>query len=240
MLIRKPRSYAEVYNDLDDEVVALFRVLQSPRAEEFREALRMTPFARREFEDAYDLTDDPFEKARRLVVRSFMGFGSDGHNTRVTTGFRGTCNRSGTTPAHDWMNLPDSTPALIARLRGVVIECRAAVQVIEAHDGPRTLFYLDPPYMPETRSDKSRRGKEGYHGYKHELTTEEHGALLAVAQGIEGMVVLSGYSSPLYEDLLSDWRRTERSSLSDGALHRTEVLWINPAAVDGHAQGSLF
>jgi len=230
VLIRKPRSYAEVYNDLDGDVVNLFRVLRSDRAQELVDALTCTPFAREEFDQAYEVSLDPVEEARRLVVRSFMGFGSDGFNREVKTGFRASSNRTGTTPARDWINLPSSLAAVIDRFRGVVIESRPAEQVCAAHDEPTTLHYLDPPYLPSTRSDKSRKGGGAYHAYRHEMTAEDHDAMLGWAQRLVGMVIISGYPSDLYDNRLAGWRRVYRDALADGARPRTEVLWINPAA----------
>ena len=161
VLLRKQRSYAEVYNDLDDEVVNLFRVLRDdPQSNGYTliDFLIHTPFARTEFEEAYEETTDPVERARRLIVRSFMGFGSNGHNAAVKTGFRSASSRSGTTPAHDWGNYPDVLETIIKRVRGVVIENRDAVAVMRQHDDPMALHYVDPPYLPQTRSDKSRKG----------------------------------------------------------------------------------
>jgi hypothetical protein len=97
VLMRKRRAYAEIWNDLDGHVVNLFQVLRSHRAGELVEQLRLTPFARDEFDLAYQPYEDPVERARRLVVRSFMGHGSNSHS-RVT-GFRSNSSRSGTTPA---------------------------------------------------------------------------------------------------------------------------------------------
>lgn len=240
VLLRKPRSYAEVYNDLDDLVVGLFRVLRSERAAELLAALRATPFARAEFEQAYGISDDPLEEARRLVVRSFMGFGSDGFNRDVTTGFRANAHRNGTTPASDWANLPDAMVLTIERLRGVVIENREAAEVLAQHDGPDSLHYVDPPYLPETRSQKQRRAGGKYHVYRHEMTEADHARLLDVLLGLKGMVVLSGYPAPSYDAALSGWTRIERAAHADGARARTEVLWINPrASARLHAFGSV-
>lgn len=218
VLIRKPRSYAEVYNDLDDDVVNLFRVLRSPEAARLIRLLRLTPFARVDFMEAYQLSDDPVERARRLVERSFMGFGANGHAR--STSFRANSNRSGTTPAHDWANYPDALENIVERLRGVVIEHRDALQVMAAHDTPETLHYVDPPYVFSTRSDLSK-------DYRHELTDADHGALLAFLRDLKGTVILSGYPHELYDNMLADWHRIERAALADGAKKRTEVLWIN-------------
>lgn len=221
VLMRKARSYAEIYNDLDGEVVNLFRVLRSSRAGDLVEAVRLTPFSRTEFLEAYQATDDQMERARRLIIRSFMGFGSNGHNK--ATGFRANSNRSGTTPTHDWVNYPDSLAHVVLRLQGVTVESKDAKAVMLQHDAPTTLHYVDPPYVMGTRSDDGA-------DYAHELTDDDHVALLGHLKGLVGMVVLSGYPHPLYDDALAGWRRVEREALADGAKKRTEVLWINPSA----------
>lgn len=234
VLLRKPRAYAEIYNDLDGEVVNLFRVLRDPsKAVRLVETLRLTPFARSEFIEAYERSDDEIEEARRLIVRSFMGFGSNSHACRAkgstSTGFRSNSNRSGTTPAHDWAGYPSALAAIIDRLRGVVIERTDAKSCVAKHDGPETLVYADPPYLPETRAI-ARAGGGMRATYAHELTPDDHAELLAFLSRCRGMVVVSGYASPLYEAALSGWRRVETEAHADGARPRTEVLWINPAA----------
>jgi DNA adenine methylase len=232
VLLRKARCYAEVYNDLDDEIVNLFLVLRDDAASgRLLTLLDLTPFSRGEFNGAYEKTSHPVERARRLLIRSFMGFGSDGSNSEWRTGFRANSSRSGTTPAHDWMNYPGALRMAIARLRGVVIENRDACAVMAAHDSSDTLHYCDPPYLHETRSRKSRRrGVGGVAAYRHEMTDDDHARLLAFLGDIEGMAVVSGYPSPLYDAALAGWRRVQCAAHADGARDRTEVLWINPAA----------
>ena len=239
VLVRKERAYAEVYNDLHDEVVTLFQVLRSGRKRELVEALRLTPFARTEFEASYDNADDAVEISRRLIVRSFMGFGSDGFNKSVKTGFRSDSNRSGTTPARDWMNYPNALETIIERLRGVVVENANALDVMRRYDAVDCLHYVDPPYVHHTRSPKQKGGQK-YHAYEHEMTDADHAEMLDTLLGLEGMVVLSGYPNALYDDALNGWMRVERAALADGARARTEVLWINPAAADRQPQPSLF
>lgn len=235
VLIRKARAYAEVYNDLDDEVVGLFRLLREPaEAQRLTELLRLTPFARTEFRGAYDKTDDPMERARNLVIRSFMGFGTNAHASQHkghrSTGFRSNSTRSGTTPATDWNNYPDALLALVDRLKGVVIECRPACEVMAQHDALSTLHYVDPPYMPETRA-RGNRYDLAWRMYRHEMSPEDHAELLDFLCELDGMVMLSGYATPLYDERLVDWRRITIDALADGARKREEVMWLNPACV---------
>lgn len=230
------------------------------------EQLRLTPFAREEFVDANAETCEPVERARRLIIRAFMGFGSNAHSGSATakrtgfrgmvrgigsddprvssrfqsgaragagsyrsTGFRSNSDRSGTTPAHDWANYPDCLIEIISRLRGVVIENRAAIEVIRQHDSPNTLIYADPPYLPETRSPANKYDQK-HRMYRHELTVDDHRTLLEFLQTLDGMVLLSGYPHEMYDRALAGWRRLECAAHADGARPRTEVLWINPAA----------
>ncbi|RVJ00735.1 DNA adenine methylase [Sinorhizobium medicae] len=235
VLLRKRRSYAEVYNDLDEQAVNLFRVLQDERtAQHLVTALELTPFARAEYELGWQPTDDPIELARRLIIRSFMGFGSHAHADmgagHKTTGFRANSNRSGSTPAHDWARYPFRIASIVERMRGVVIERRPALQVMRTHDGADTLHYVDPPYLPETRGLKN--SYDAKHQYRHEMTFEDHEELLDALRDLSGMVILSGYPAGLYDEALSDWMRVERQALADGARPRVEVLWINPLCAE--------
>lgn len=206
--------------------------MTAPSRPALRRALELTPFARTEFKSAYEETADPIERARRLVVRSFMGFGSNAHASQHkghrSTGFRSNSSRSGTTPARDWANYPAALDDLVTRLAGVTIECRDAREVMAKHDAPTTLHYVDPPYLPETRA-RGNRYDLAWRMYRHELTPADHAGLLDFLRRLAGMVVLSGYPAPLYEDALADWRRVETSAFADGARERTEVLWLNPA-----------
>lgn len=238
VLIRKERSYAEVYNDLDGDVVNLFRVMRDrDLAASLTHQLYYTPFARQEFNEAYEVTDDPVERARRLIIRSFMGFGSDGHNGARPTGFRANSNRSGTTPAHDWENYGDALCEIITRVSGIVIESRPAIEVMAQQDSPRTLHYVDPPYVHSTRSTAKNSSRKNY---AHEMTDDDHCQLLDFLPTLEGMVALSGYPHPLYDEALGGWHRVERDALADGARPRTEVLWLNPACFAALGHGPLF
>ncbi len=228
VLMRKPRSYAEVYNDTWSIVVNVFRVLREPgTAAELERVIRLTPYAREEFDACGDaeiiIIDDPIEKARRTILRSFAGFGSASTNAQHSTGFRANSNRSGTTPAHDWMHYPDLIPTFTKRLSGVVIEHRDAMDVMEQHDGIQTLHYVDPPYVLSTRNVK-----RGNAYYDQEMSDEQHRTLAATLHELQGMVVLSGYRCALYDELYHDWRRVDHATHADGAKDRIESLWLSP------------
>lgn len=230
VLIRKPRSDVEVYNDLDSDVVNLFRVLRSDDAPRLLEAVALTPFSREEHLACRIPAEDPVERARRTVARSFMSFGSGGTRIDYDTGFRSNSHQSNTAPARDWMRWPEAMRVVVQRLRGVCIENRSALEVMDGADRPDALHYVDPPYLHETRVG-ANSGKSTPAVYAHEMTKEDHVELLAFLRTLKGAVVLSGYPSKLYDDALEGWQKITRTALADGAKKRTEVLWINPQGV---------
>jgi DNA adenine methylase len=228
VLLRKPRVYAEVYNDRDGEVCNVFRVLRNTgQASELERLLRLTPFALEEFRAAYEPAEDPVEQARRTIVRSFMGFGSAAAWSGYNTGFRGKSFRSGVSPAADWRNYPDCLKHFTDRLQGVAIHNLPALEIVATHDREDVLFFVDPPYVHATRY----RSHDKRPCYKHEMTDQAHEALAAALHRVEGLVVLCGYQSALYGRLFEDWQRVELDAYADGARPRKEVLWFNPAAV---------
>lgn len=239
VLMRKTRSYAEVYNDQWDVVVNVFRVLRDPKkARQLQRSLELTPFSRTEFEKTSrrrPKRGTDVECARLTILRSYAGFGSASTNGEHSTGFRCNSNRSGTTPAHDWANYPKQITAFVERLRAVVIENRPAVEVISQHDGAETLFYTDPPYPHSTRN--MQRGNAAY---AVEMNDNDHRGLAEILHQVEGMVVLSGYPCDLYDvELYADWKRIQCEHKADGARPRTEVLWLNANAANRLSQGSL-
>lgn len=239
VLLRKPRVYAEVYNDLDGDIVNFFRVVRDPTLRaDLIEACRLTPYAREEFDCSYQPTDDALERARRTAIRAAMGFGSAGA-TKATTGFRTDTRRKYGTAQHNWADYPGALGAIGERFAGVLIENRPAIDVMQAHDGPDTLHFVDPPYVHKTRHMRNKGG------YRHELDDEGHRRLLAALHAVDGIVVLSGYATELYESELTGWQRHEteaRISGGRGTSMRTEVVWLNPACSSAMnlARGGLF
>ncbi len=234
VLLRKPRSDFEVYNDLDSDVVNVFRVLRDPSAAaELERLLRLTPWARTEFTASYQPTLDPIERARRTIVRCFMGHGTTSRRLN-RTGFR-----AGSHPSRkgggfgDWGGYPNLISQFTERLQGVVIEERDALDLIVRHDGLDALFYIDPPYPHSTRSTMNdRRDSKNDRAYRHEMSDDDHRRLAVALSSCMAAVVVSGYACPLYDqELYAGWGRFTHKARADRGRDRTEVIWTKAAGV---------
>lgn len=223
ILLRKNRSRTEIYNDLDQEIVNVFRVYRDPEtAIELIDRLALTPYAREEFELAQQRCSDPIEQARRTIFRSFSSVGSDGATRPCRNGFKASGAKS---EAPGWMRWVQTCDQFTSRLMGVEIESKPAIEILTGKaDGIETLFYCDPPYVHSTRSSVAA----GQKCYRHEMTDSDHRELATVLRGVKGMVVLSGYNCELYEELYGDWARVDHIAYSHGKGARTESLWFSP------------
>ncbi|OHV85942.1 DNA adenine methylase [Ensifer sp. LCM 4579] len=219
VILRKPRALSEIYNDLDRDLVRMFRVIRE-RPESLALALELTPYARDEYRSLYEPADCDVEAARRFIARSFMGMSSKGAMAR--SGFDSRVNPDGFGGRlRSLLEVPEQVIAVAERFRHVVIENCDALQLVRRFSRDDALLYVDPPYLAETRSGRY---------YAHEMTDEQHAALLDALKASEAHVVLSGYPSALYDAALADWLRVESPAYTDGGHARTEVLWINPRA----------
>lgn len=253
VLMQKPRCYSEIINDLDGELLNVFRVLQDrKKAARLEAKLRITPYHRAEFLLSYKQSRSEIERARRTIIRSLMGFGSDsvsrtkascaGFNTRLSsvmaTGFHWNANRSGTTPAHDWKSYPNQIKHFTERLQGVIIEQRPALEILAKMDYADALHYIDPPYPFSGRTSEEHR-------YRHEMTDADHEQLAAALKKLKGAVIISSYRGPLYDRLFKGWHRIEWTggqfcSNNSNSQVRTECAWLNPSAFDRMPQRKLF
>ena len=240
VLLQKPRAYNEIYNDLDGEVVNIFRVMRGNQAQDLLRALELTPYARAEYWAAFEPADDPVERARRAIVRSHMGHGTGGNRLDRPTGFRCDGRTCTTNVAGEWAGLPAALEATVARLRGVTIHQLDALELIQRYNDPKFLIYLDPPYVPETRSTKSRKPGEKYHTYVHEMSESDHAELLAVIKRSKAMIAISGYMTALYEEELRGWELHQTDARAHFNSPRIECLWLNQAAVSARGAGPLF
>jgi DNA adenine methylase len=239
LLAKDPAPKGEIINDLNRDVVNLFRVMQDRKqAAELMRRLRWTPYAKAELEAARDPSDDPVERARRLCVRSFMGIEVAGIQANKNCGRpKGTALRMGNVSltnfdkdgqrtfrncAQDWSNWKDALPLIQERLAKVMIYERDAFEFMRLMDSPDCLLYIDPPYCHGTRS-----------GTRYAVDFDDHHLLVETMLSLKAKIVLSGYPCEAYEILrdMFGWKvvtKDYRANMSPD--RRTECLWISPNA----------
>jgi DNA adenine methylase len=225
VLLQKPRSPLETYNDLDGNVVNFFRVLRD-RPDELIRKIRLTPYSREEFCEARaELKDpDPIEWARKLFLFSHQSY----------SGVEKWPGWSLSNP-NGWADLA-SLENFAARFNGVLIEKDDAIAVIQRYGGAYDcLIYFDPPYVDETRERPNRYLTDAPGPDLHTESAE-------ILRAHKGFAIVSGYACPLYEDLYEahGWKRIDRVSQTNSGGKRVESLWLNPRTVEAQSQKSLF
>lgn len=234
VLFARPKAAAhEVLNDLDGNVITFFRVLRDREADLVR-ALTLTPYSREEYRAA-DIEAsrglDDVERARRFFVRTTQSYNACG----AAAGKRASWSngmRRGSSQATTVADVVDRLHAAAGRLRKVVIENRPAAEIVALYDAPDVVLYCDPPYLDSTRSGL-RAHKRG--DYAHDTNSDaEHRELAESLHACRSAVLLSGYPSPLYDELYGDWERVEvavqrpttnrRGSTGSAGI---EVVWSN-------------
>ena len=239
ILLAKPPSHMETVNDLDQDLVTFWRVLRD-RPDELIRACALTPHARAEQQAAYDLdTPDDLERARRVWVLLSQGRCS----TLRRTGWRFYRDPGGSSYSFpDYLAAyVERMPPAAARILGVSLECRPALEVIADYgQHPNVLLYVDPPYERAARNSLN---------YRHEMGGESaHRELADAMIACRAAVVLSGYPSNLYDDLYDGWDRIEMRAWTGNGIRgdrtktdgdRTEVLWSNRPLVQPDEQLDL-
>lgn len=214
VLFKKDVSYIETINDLDGNIVNLFRVVRE-HPQELARAIDLTPFARDEFIDCSIQSSDFIEQARRTLVRYHQSFGTSNSSKRS---WRNVQTAGGPRCATMWSYLPEAICTCCERLKQVQIENTDAIELIKRYNDKDTLIYCDPPYLPETRKKNI---------YACEMDNEDHMELLSVLKVSKSKIILSGYDNEMYNSALQDWYTDEKRTVAQMGLHRTEKLWMN-------------
>lgn len=224
VLLRKPPAPIEVYNDIYSEVVNFFTVLRE-HTEKLIHAITLTPYSRAEFVAAQQPATSPLERARRFYIWSWQGRGRPGITEPGGWRFMARLSRS-QTPAHDWHN-NGHLWTVAARLKQVHIEHDTAQNIITRYDSPETLFYIDPPYPLEVRSQRWTKA------YTHEMTDNDHHELAQLLHTIQGAAIISSKPSSLYDNLYPNYQTATKTAIvtgANGGKPVTEKLWISPHA----------
>jgi DNA adenine methylase len=220
------RGVSELVNDIDGRLMNFWRVLQGEETfARFRRQVEAIPLSRPEWDDAhaYVYGADAVADAVAFFVNCRQSLA--GRQAGFTSLTRNRTRRQMNGNVSEWLSAVEGLPLVHDRLRRVVVENQDAIELIQKEDTAGTLFYCDPPYLHETRTAKKVYGA-------HEMSEADHRRLLEVVKGCKGKVILSSYSSSLYNDMLRDWRRDEikiANHAAGGKTKRTmvEVVWFN-------------
>lgn len=217
VFFRKNPSGTETINDIDGNVVNLFRVIRDS-ADELAKAIEMTPYSREEYRECQEIKGDEIEQARRFLVRTWQAFGGKTYSPaaswahdRTNTVFR---------PRY-WCQLPDRLLDTVERLRMAQIECMDALELIPMYNRDNTLLYIDPPYLRSSRTQLH---------YECEFAkTDEHMALLQLCREHKGPCIISSYENDLYNEELAGWSKRSITTQTNCAGTAVEVIYLNAA-----------
>jgi DNA adenine methylase len=230
LLFKKEKSEIEVYNDIDSGLTSFFKVLRDKaKANELHRRLVLTLHSREEFlncRDTWQDEVDEIERVRKWYVHLMQSFSG---NCRSWSYSKTVSSRGMSQATSKYLsNIDDNLPLAVERFRTVQVENMDYKDLIKKYDTKDTLFYLDPPYIHNTRKMTFK--------YNYELTDNEHKELVGILLNIKGKAILSGYDNEIYNELIDNgWEKfnlgefSERSTKTNMTKKqkRQEFLWVN-------------
>lgn len=238
VLLNKPQSKIEVYNDIDSRLVNLFKILQNTDSrKEFVDRISYVPYSRQFYmecraklmEQADEL--DEMELAVCFFVLSRQSFAGLADYSSSWSYSKTAASAS----TNKFQRGIRSIEAFAHRFKYVQIENLGFEDILIRYDNEQTLFYLDPPYIISSRNRACKR-------YQHEMSDEDHTRMVEMLLHLTGKAIVSGYDNEIYLKLeQSGWQkesfiiRTNASkSKNKNNLDtniRQECLWVSPNAV---------
>ena len=214
----KEPSAIELINDLDNNVPTLFRCIRDD-PEKLAGIVAATPYSRFEYERAFSAENetDDFLRAAYFLITCWQGHGFRTNGYRV--GWKNDVHgRESMYALRNWYNLPEKILEVAERLRCVQIDNRPALEVIKRFNYPDVFMYIDPPYLWKTRTAKQ---------YRHEMTDADHEQLLRELLTTQAMIMISGYETDMYNDILKGWHKEQFRSHAEYGGSRIETVWMN-------------
>lgn len=234
VLLAKPPSKVDVFNDNDSELVNLFRVVRDKKAFVALQAgLENTLYAREEFLLAQERATERIERARRFVVRHWQSNGGDWAYSVSKS------NRGRASAIAQWDSALKALLAIHRRMKTVQVEHDHWNVIIKRYGTPQTLFYIDMPYIPPSTDGGVLNGIRSEH---YEFFVNQYAMLLRAIGSNKGMVALRSYG--FEHDLCLEAQGWEHRGLTndpgDGIWLCPESIKTNLAKVDNAAQQILF
>lgn len=238
VLLNRQRSEVEIVNDLDGALINLYTVVRDDsQFDEFVRLLDYTPYSREEFESC--LTFEGLADPVRRAVAFYTVINQSISGKRLASRGDWARGRADNLAAR-WFQRQEKLGLIHERMRHVQIECRDALDILQEWDTPDTTFYIDPPYVLETRSQRKY--------YAVEPDDEWHEKMVDVLLNVQGYVVLSGYNHPIYDRLIENgwWTDTYGAKaimevVQGGGTKRkrVEIVYRNPKAARGGIKNPL-
>ena len=213
IFFNKPPAKIETINDIDKDVINLFKVMRE-HTEELVNLVNLTPYARDEYYMSYEKTSNSLEDARRFLVRCWQAYGT---KTATRTGWRNNLSDNSSNNVKQWNSVSERIMKVIHRLKNVQIENADALELIQKYNTKNCLIYADPPYITETRTR---------YIYANEIDLTHHERLLELLLNHSGSVVISGYEHPLYNSYLKNWDKYTKLTMAEKGKKRMEVIWL--------------
>lgn len=227
--LNKNRTYkVEVINDINDDVVNLYAVVQS-RFDEFYRIVSSLLYSRTIFEYmkaelSKEFRFNPFEPDIRRAVAFFYSLNVSFGGTANAFGYSKTENQ-----AQRYARILQKLPIVFEKLRHVQVEHLPFEKVIEKYDSPNTFFFCDPPYL------KADYYKSIYSSDK--FTLEDHKRLIDMLNNIKGLYMVCGYDNELYNTELKykrkfayEWFKNlkkVKQGTGETRPRSLEVIWMN-------------
>lgn len=239
LTLAKRRAPIEVINDIDGEIVNVFRQLRNNQDELCR-LISLTPYAKDELESAriVNENDGDLERARKFLVQAMMAvnavFGKEKGGFSYSQSYS---RNERDARVNRWYNLPDRLTEVVERLRDVRVDNRDAIELIEMFlKRPATLVYVDPPYLANRTQ-----------GYTNDANNEDfHIRLLKTLNKANCMIFISGYENDLYNSELTlskGWHKviidTITKDISGNGHSRKEIVWMNKHFNNARNTGEL-
>lgn len=216
LFFSKAPSAIETINDMDNQVVNLFSCIRDD-PERLARMVMTIPYSRYQYDQSYKVEySDPYENALQFLIKCWQGYG---FRTNGKVGWKNDIQgRESMYALWNWYRLPDIVVDTAERLRKVQIENRPALEVMERYDFENVFIYLDPPYVLGTRARKQ---------YMHEMTDRDHVDLLNFCLRSKAKIMISGYESDLYNNMLEGWNKRQFDSCAEMSGKRDEIIWFN-------------
>lgn len=200
VLFKKEESYLEVYNDLNSNLVNMFKIIRD-NYEQFQHRCEWSLHSREMYNEARTkMKEDQFlsqlEQAMHYAIDRVQSFSGSGGWAYQVTADKITSGK--------WLPFLKRLSLINARLKRVQIECLDFEEVIRKYDSKATFFYLDPPYVDV---------EHYYNAPGVRFSRKDHERLAEILKSINGKFLLSYYGHDLVKKLWKGYHIEKKNTV---------------------------